>query len=100
MTPKFSFQNALDSRQGKVKLLETEFKKLLTAQQEAEMRLSALKEFQCSLLDQLKDAQQNEMDASKIRLLRLNIVQVNTHIENVALELARLNRAIQRKGLS
>jgi flagellar biosynthesis chaperone FliJ len=100
MAPKFSFQNVLDNRQGKVKLLEIEFSKLLAAQQEAETRLSSLQEFQCSLLDQLKDAQRSEMDPSKIRLLRLNIVQVNTHIENISLELARLNRAIQRKGLS
>jgi len=100
MAPKFSYQNILDHRQGKVKFLGSEFNKLLAAQQEAEIRLASLQEFQYSLLDQLKDAQRSNLDLSQIRLLRLNIAQVNTHSENVSLELARLNRAIQTKGLS
>ena len=97
MSPKFSLQNVLDVRHGKVELLQIEFSKLLAAQQETEMRLSSLREFQRNLLDQLKDAQSGEMDLSKISLLRLNIVQVNTYIENVSLDLARLNRAVQEK---
>jgi len=97
MAPKFSLQNVLDVRHGKVELLQIEFSKLLAAQQETEMRLSSLREFQRNLLDQLKDAQSGEMDLSKISLLRLNIVQVNTYIENVSLDLARLNRAVQEK---
>ena len=100
MAPKFSLQNVLDVRHGKVELLEIEFSKLLSAKHEMEIKLSSLQEFQRNLLDQLKDAQRSKIDLSKIRLLRLNIVQVNTHIENVSLELARLNRAIQRKGMS
>ena len=97
MAPKFSLQNVLDVRHGKVELLEIEFSKLLSAQHETEMRLSSLQEFQRSLLDQLKDAQLGDMDLSKISLLRLNIVQVNTYIENVSLDLARINRAVQEK---
>jgi len=97
MAPKFSLQNVLDVRHGKVELLQIEFSKLLAAQQETEMKLSSLREFQRSLLEQLKDAQLGEMDLSKISLLRLNIVQVNAYIENVSLDLARINRAVQEK---
>ena len=97
MAPKFSLQNVLDVRHGKVELLQIEFSKLLAAQQETEMKLSSLREFQRSLLEQLKDAQLGEMDLSKISLLRLNIVQVNTYIENVSLDLARINRVVQEK---
>jgi flagellar export protein FliJ len=97
MAPKFSLQNVLDVRHGKVELLEIEFSKLLAAQQDTEMRLSSLQEFQRNLLDQLRDAQSGDMDLSKISLLRLNIVQVNTYIENVSLDLARINRAVQEK---
>ena len=97
MAPKFSLQNVLDVRHGKVELLQIEFSKLLAAQQETEMKLSSLQEFQRSLLEQLRDAQLGDMDLSKISLLRLNIVQVNTYIENVSLDLARINRAVQEK---
>jgi Flagellar biosynthesis chaperone len=99
MAPKFSLQNVLDVRHGKVELLEIDFSKLLSAQHEMEMKLSSLQEFQRNLLDQLKDAQLGEMDLSKISLLRLNIVQVNSYIENVSLDLARINRAVQEKKI-
>jgi flagellar export protein FliJ len=97
MSPKFSLQNVLDVRHGKVELLEIELSKLLAAQQDMEMRLVSLQEFQRDLLEQLKDAQLGEIDLSKISLLRLNILQVNTYIENVSLELARLNHDVQEK---
>ena len=97
MAPKFSIQTSLDVRHGKVELLQIEFSKLLAAQQEMEMKLSSLQEFQRNLLYQLKEAQSGDMDLSKISLLRLNIVQVNTSIENVSLDLARINRAVQGK---
>jgi flagellar export protein FliJ len=97
MAPKFSLQNVLDVRHGKVELLQIEFSKLLAAQHEMEMKLLSLQEFQRNLLEQLRDAQSGEMDLSKISLLRLNIVQVNTYIDNVSLDLARINRAIQEK---
>jgi flagellar export protein FliJ len=97
MSPKFSLQNVLDVRHGKVELLQIEFSKLLAVQQETEMKLLSLREFQQGLLDQLRDAQLGEMDLSKISLLRLNIVQVNTYIETVSLDLARINRAVHEK---
>ena len=98
MASKFSLQNVLDVRPGNVELLQIDFSRLLAAQQEVEMRLSSLQEFQRDLLDQLKDAQMGETDLYKINLLRMNIVQVNNHIENVFLELARLNREIKVKS--
>lgn len=97
MAPKFSLQNVLDLRHGKVELLEIELSKLLAAQQETEMRLVSLQEFQRDLLDQLRDAQLGEIDLSKISLLRLNILQVNTYIESVSLELARQNHEVKEK---
>lgn len=97
MAPKFSLQNVLDVRHGKVELLEIELSKLLAAQQETEMRLISLQEFQRDLLDQLKDAQLGEIDLSRISLLRLNILQVNTYIESVSLELARQNHDVKEK---
>lgn len=98
MVAKFSLQNVLDVHHGKVELLPIDFSRLLAAQQEVEMKLSSLHEFQRDLLDQLKDAQMGETDLYKINLLRMNIVQVNTYIENVSLELARLNREIKGKS--
>jgi len=97
MAPKFSLQNVLDLRHGKVELFEIELSKLLAAQQETEMRLVSLQEFQRDLLDQLRDAQLGEIDLSKISLLRLNILQVNTYIESVSLELARQTHEVKEK---
>jgi flagellar export protein FliJ len=97
MAPKFSLQNVLDVRHGKVERLEIELSKLLAAQLETEMRLASLQEFQRNLLDQLKDAQLGEIDLSQISLLRLNILQVNTYIESLSMELARQNREVKEK---
>ena len=97
MAPKFSLQNVLDLRHGKVELFEIELSKLLAAQQETEMRLVSLQEFQRDLLDQLRDAQLGEIDLSKTSLLRLNILQVNTYIESVSLELARQTHEVKEK---
>ena len=97
MSPKFSLQNVLDVRHGKVELHQIELSKLLVAQHETEKRLMSLKEFQRDLLDQLRDAQYGEIDLSKVSLLRMNILQVNSYIENISLELARLNHQVREK---
>ena len=97
MAPKFSLQNVLDLRHGKVELFEIELSKLLAVQQETEMRLVSLQEFQRDLLDQLRDAQLGEIDLARISLLRLNILQVNTYIESISLELARQNHEVKEK---
>ena len=97
MSPKFSLQNVLDLRHGKVELLEIELGRLMTALQETETRLMSLQEFQRTLLEQLKDAQIGEIDLTQISWLRMNILQVNTYIENVSLELARQNQAVKEK---
>jgi flagellar export protein FliJ len=97
MPPKFSLQNVLDIRHGKVELLQIELGKLLAAQQETESRLLALREFQGELLDQLSLAQVDEIDLVKMNLLRLNILQVNTYIESLTLELTRQKQAVEDK---
>ena len=97
MAPKFSLQNVLDVRHGKVELHQIELSKLLVAQHEMEKRLLSLKEFQRDLLEQLRDAQYGDIDLSKVSLLRMNILQVNSYIENISLELARLNHQVREK---
>ena len=97
MAPKFSLQNVLDIRHGKVELLQIDLSKLLNAQQETESRLFALQEFQVELLEQLSLAQSGEIDMVKINLLRLNILQINAYIESLTLELARQKQAVEDK---
>lgn len=97
MAPKFSLQNVLDVRHGKVELLEIELSKLLTAQQEVQSRLLTLQEFQGGLLDKLSVAQSDEIDLVTSNLLRLNILQVNAYIERMSLELAKLAQEVKDK---
>jgi flagellar export protein FliJ len=97
MAPRFSLQNVLDIRHGKVELLQIELGKLLTAQQETELRLFTLQEFQCELLDQLSLVQLGEIDLVKSNLLRVNILQVNAYIESLTLELAKQKQAVENK---
>jgi flagellar export protein FliJ len=97
MAPKFSLQNVLDIRHGKVEFLQIELSKLLASQQEMESRLLALQEFQRELFDQLNLAQLGEVDLVNNNLLRLNILQVNAYIESLTLELAKQNRAVEDK---
>jgi flagellar biosynthesis chaperone FliJ len=97
MAHKFSLQNVLDIRHGKVELLEIELSKLLIAQQQTEVLLMSLQEFQVNLLDQLTSAQLGEIDLFKIGSLRLNILDVTRRFEIVAAELEKQNLAIKNK---
>jgi flagellar biosynthesis chaperone FliJ len=97
MALKFSLQNVLDIRHGKVELLEIELSKLLIAQQQTEVLLMSLQEFQVNLLDQLTSAQSGEIDLFKIGSLRLNILDVTKRFEIVAAELEKQNLAIKNK---
>jgi flagellar export protein FliJ len=97
MAPKFSLQNVLDIRHGKVELLQIDLSKLLNALQETEARLFSLQEFQVELLEELRLAQSGEIDLVKINLLRLNILQVNAYIESLTHELNRQKQAVQDK---
>jgi flagellar export protein FliJ len=97
MAPKFSLQNVLDIRHGKVELLQIELGKLLTAQQETEARLFAFQEFHRELLDQLSLVQLGEIDLVKSNLLRVNILQVNAYIESLTLELVKQKQAVENK---
>jgi len=93
----FSLQNVLDIRHGKVELLEIELSKLLIAQQQTEVLLMSLQEFQVNLLEQLSNAQSGEIDLFKIGLLRLNILDVTKRFEIVTAELEKQNLAIKNK---
>lgn len=97
MAPKFSLQNVLDIRHGKVELLEIELGKLLAVQQETQSLLSELQEFQASLLEQLSMAQSGEIDLVRLNLLRLDVGQVNKRINSVILELKRQAQEIKDK---
>lgn len=97
MALKFSLQNVLDIRHGKVELLEIELGKLLTAQQQTQVLLRSLQEFQVNLLDQLSVAQTGEIDLFKIGLLRLNILDAAKRIEVVTLELEKREWEIKNK---
>jgi len=95
--PKFSLQNVLDLRHGKVELLEIEFGKLLAVHQETENLLNSLEEYHECLLGQLSDAQSGDFDLPKINLLRQNIVQAAQHIESVKLALLKQDGEIEEK---
>ena len=99
MAPKFSLQNVLDIRHGKVELLEIELGKLLTAQQQTQMLLLSLQEFEVNLLDQLSVSQSGDIDLFKIGMLRLNILDVAKRIEVVNLELEKLTWQIKNKRI-
>jgi flagellar export protein FliJ len=99
MSPKFSLQNVLDLRHGKVELLEIELGKLLAAHQETQSLLAALQEYQAAILDQLGVTQSGEIDLIMMNLLRLNILQIGKHIEVVLLELKKQDREIEIKRI-
>ncbi len=97
MAPKFSLQSVLDIRHGKVELLEIDLGKLLTAQQQTQMLLLSLQEFQVNLLDQLSTAQSGDIDLFKIGMLRLNILEAAKRIEVVSAELEKQAWQIKNK---
>ena len=97
MSPKFSLQNVLDLRHGKVELFEIELGKLLAIQQETEILMNSLEKYQVSLLEQLSETQSGEIDLIKLNLLRLNILQVSKHIEMVSIQLKKQAIEIENK---
>jgi flagellar export protein FliJ len=97
MAPKFSLQNVLDVRHGKVEVFEVELGKLMAAQQETELQLLSLQQFHSNLMDQLDNAQLGDIDLVTSNLIRLNILQVNAYIENTHLQLEQLKRHVDDK---
>ncbi len=97
MAPKFSLQNVLDVRRGKVELLEVELGKLMLAQQEVELQLSTLHEFHRNLLDELAIVQAGDIDLTKSSLLRLNLSQVNGYIKRLTVELVKRKKDVEEK---
>ena len=99
MAPKFSLQNVLDLRHGKVELLEIELGKLLLAHQKTESLLSALQEYQADILEQLSVTQSDEIDMIMMNLLRLNILQTAKNIDMVQIELKKQEKEIAAKRI-
>jgi len=97
MIPKFSLQNVLDLRHGKVELLEIELGKLMAIHQETQNLHTSLMQYQESLINQLSIAQTGDIDLANLNLLRLNVLQLNKHIEMVNLELKKQSREIENK---
>jgi hypothetical protein len=63
----------------------------MKARREKETRLASLRETQRDLSQQLKAARSGGTEDSGVSWLRTMIMQVNSHIESVSLDLARLN---------
>jgi flagellar export protein FliJ len=97
MAPKFSLQNVLDVRHGKVELLEVELGKLMLAQQEVELQLSTLHGFHKNLLEELAIVQSGDIDLAKSSLLRLNLSQVNGYIKRLTVELVKRKKDVEEK---
>ena len=97
MSPKFSLQNVLDVRHGKVELLEIDLGKLAMIHQQTENLLVSLEAFQAGLLEQLSEAQRGEIDLVKLNLLFLNSLRIGKNIETVNLELKKQDLAIEEK---
>lgn len=96
-TPKFSLQNVLDLRHGKVELLEIELGKLMAIHQETKNLQASLGQYLDGLLNQLSTAQTGDIDLHKLNLLRLNILQLTKHIETVNLQLKKQTKDIEDK---
>ncbi len=97
MAPKFSLQNVLDVRHGRVELLEVELGKLMLAQQEVEVQLSTLHGFHKNLLEELAIVQSGDIDLTKSGLLRLNLSQVTGYIKRLTVELVKRKREVEEK---
>ncbi len=97
MSPKFSLQNVLDLRHGKVELLEIELGKLQAIHQETKNLYISLGQYLESLHDQLSEEQTGDIDLVKLNLLRLNILQLNKHIETVGLQLKKQTKEMEDK---
>jgi flagellar export protein FliJ len=97
MAPKFSLQNVLDVRHGKVEVVQVELGKLMTAQRDVELQLFSLHDFQNNLLEELNVAQSGDIDLVKSNLLRLNLSQVNSYIKSLTLELAKRKKEVEEK---
>jgi len=97
MSPKFSLQNVLDARHGKVELLEIELGKLLMMKQKTQSVLESLEAYQAQIIEQLNEAQIGEIDLVKLNLLFHDARQIGRDIEAVKLQLKRQAREVEEK---
>jgi flagellar biosynthesis chaperone FliJ len=65
--------------------------------QETQNLHASLMQYQESLINQLSIAQTGDIDLANLNLLRLNVLQLNKHIEMVNLELKKQSREIENK---
>lgn len=97
VSPKFSLQNVLDIRHEKVEALEVELGKLLILQQETQRFMKSLQKYQANLHERLIEAQMGDLDLMELNLLRMNVTEINKHIDAVNIQLKKQEMDIEAK---
>jgi flagellar export protein FliJ len=97
MPPKFSLQTVLDVRHSRVEAFEIELGELMTAWQEGQNMLAALKANLNEVYKELHQAQSGEMDLFAIDHLRANLKDIQNRIAQVEQALQILEQHIQEK---
>ena len=97
VSPKFSLQNVLDIRHEKVEALEVELGKLLILQQETQRFMKSLQKYQTNLHERLIEAQMGDLDLMELNLLRMNVTEINKHIDAVNIQLKKQEMDIEAK---
>jgi len=87
----------LDIRHEKVEALEVELGKLLILQQETQRFMKSLQKYQANLHDRLIEAQMGDLDLMELNLLRMNVTEINKHIDAVNLQLKKQEMDIEAK---
>jgi flagellar export protein FliJ len=97
MPPKFSLQTVLDVRHSRVEAFEIELGELMTAWQEGQNMLAALKANLNEVYKELHQAKSGEMDLFAIDHLRANLKDIQNRIAHVEQALEILEQRILEK---
>jgi hypothetical protein len=97
MISKFSLRNVFDNPHRKMGRTGNGLGRLLTARQQTEQQLTSLREVHSDLLDRLNATKSGDVNPPQFGCIRLNIAQVNSDIEDTALQLASLNRRVDEE---
>jgi flagellar export protein FliJ len=97
MVPKFSLQNVLDLRHGRVESLEVELSQLIQAQLNAQGVLDAFLILQKDLMRKLAGEQMGEMDLFTVSILHSNILTVDYQIGVVKKKLSQAVADVEAK---
>ena len=97
MPPKFSLQSVLDYHHSRVEVLEIELSLLVSAQQQAQYELDALRGRLTEELDELRQKQAGTLDLGAIAQLRLNIKGTEAAIVRQEQILVDLTRQVEAK---